>query len=120
MSSKNTLSSRITQNLVAYAFVPMVVIFELSFHFERLISRGGQFFPALGRQLGVDWDFLMVSMSPWWIKFHQIAFILVGVFASRAVLKKNLRLHEDSLKLRLSFRHQWSILLLAGAYIYLL
>ena len=120
MSSKNTLSSRITQNLVAYAFVPMVVIFELSFHFERLISRGGQFLPALGRQLGVDWDFLMVSMSPWWIKFHQIAFILVGVLASRAVLKNILRLYEDSPKLRLSFRHQWSILLLAGAYIYLL
>jgi len=112
-------SSRVTPNLLAYALVPMVVIFELSFHFERLISRGGQFFPTLGRQLGVDWDFLMVSMSPWWITFHQIAFILVGVFASRAVLKNILRLHEDPSKLRLSFRHQWPLLLLAAVYIYL-
>jgi transcriptional regulator with AAA-type ATPase domain/ferredoxin len=112
-------SSRVTSNLFAYALVPMVVIFELSFHFERLISRGGQFFPTLGRQLGVDWDFLMVSMSPWWITFHQIVFILVGVFASRAVLKNILRLHEDSSKLRLSFRHQWPIFLLAATYIHL-
>ncbi len=57
-------SSRLKSNLVAYAIVPMVVIFELSFHFERMISRGGQVFPALGRQLGVDWNFLMVSMGP--------------------------------------------------------
>ena len=115
---KNT-SSRIASNLVAYAFVPMVVIFELSFHFERLISRGGQFFPTLGRQLGFDWDFLMVSMGPWWIKFHQIAFILIGVFASRAVLTNIFRSHLDSSLTRLSFRHQWPILLLAAAYIYL-
>jgi transcriptional regulator with AAA-type ATPase domain len=118
LDSKNS-SSRVTSNLLAYALVPMVVIFELSFHFERLISRGGQFFPTLGRQLGVDWNFLMVSMSPWWIKFHQMVFILVGVFASRAVLKNILRLHEDPSKLRLSFRHQWPLLLLAAVYIYL-
>ena len=118
LGSKDS-SSRVTSNLFAYALVPMVVIFELSFHFERLISLGGQFFPTLGRQLGFDWDFLMVSMSPWWIKVHQTAFILVGVLASRAVLKNILRLHKDSSKLRLSFRHQWPILLLAAAYVHL-
>jgi len=118
LDSKNS-SSRVRSNLVAYAFIPMVVIFELGFHFERLISRGGQFFPALGRQLGVDWKFLMVSMGPWWIKIYQIAFILVGVFASKAVLTNLFRSHLDSSLTRLSFRHQWPILLLAAVYIYL-
>ena len=119
LGSVNT-SSRFESNLVAYALVPMVVIFELGFHFERMISKGGQFFPALGRQFGVDWKFLMVSMGPWWVKFYQIAFILVGVFASKAVLTNLFRSHLDSSLTRLSFRHQWPILLLAGVYIYLL
>jgi len=118
LSFKN-IPARIKSNLFAYAFVPMAVIFELGFHFERLISKGGQFFPALGRQLGLDWDFLVVSMNPFWIKFYQTAFILIGVFASRAVLTNLFRLHLDSSLTRLSFRHQWPILLLAAVYIYL-
>ena len=116
LRSKNT-SSRIASNLVAYALVPMVVIFELSFHFSRLISRGSQFFPTLGRQIGVNLDFLMVSMGPWWIKFYQTVFILIGVFASNAVLTNLSRSHLDSSLTRLSFRHQWPILLLAAVYI---
>jgi hypothetical protein len=58
-------------------------------------------------------------MGPGLVKVHQIVFVLIGVFASRAVLKNILRLHEDSSKLRLSFRHQWPILLLAATYIHL-
>ena len=117
LGSKNT-SSRIASNLVANSVVPMVVIFELSFHFARLISRGSQFFPTLGRQIGVDLDFLMVSIGPWWIKFYQTVFILIGVFASNAVLTNLLRSHLNSSLTRLSFRHQWPILLLAAVYIY--
>jgi hypothetical protein len=116
--SENTLT-RIASNFVAYAFVPMVVFFEVSFQFERLINRGGQFFPTLGRQIGVDLDFLTVSMGPWWIKIYQTAFILIGVFASKAVLKNIFRSHLDSSLKRLSFRHQWPILLVAAVYIYL-
>ena len=118
LGSKNT-SSRVTSNLFAYAFVPMVVIFELGFHFERLIGRGGQFFPILGRQIGVDLDFLMVNMGSWWIKIYQIAFILIGFFASKAVLTNIFRSHLDSSLTRLSLRHQWPILFLAAMYIYL-
>ncbi len=114
-----TPSSRIASNLFAYALVPMVVAFELSFHFERLVSRGSQLFPALGRQIGVNLDFLMVSMGPWWIKFYQTAFILIGVFASKAVLKNVCRSHLDSSMTHLSFRHQWPILLLASVSIFL-
>lgn len=119
LGSKSTPSSSITPNLVAYALIPLVVIFELSFHFERLISKGGQFFPTLGRQIGFDWDFLMVSMNPLWIKFYQTVFILIGVFASKAVLTNLYRSHLETSSTHLSFRHQWPILLLAAVYMYL-
>jgi transcriptional regulator with AAA-type ATPase domain len=118
LGSKN-IPSRTASNLFAYALVPMAVAFELSFQFERLISQGSQLFPTLGRQIGVNLDFLMVSVSPWWIKFHQTALILIGVFASRAVLKNLFRSHLDSSLTRLSFRQQWPILLLASVSIYL-
>ena len=118
LGSKNT-SSRVASNLFAYAIVPMVVIFELSYQIERLISKGGQFFPTLGRQIGVDLNFLMVSMDPLWINFYQTVFILVGVFASKALLTNLFRSHLDSSLTHLSFRHQWPILLLAAVYVYL-
>ena len=102
-----------------YALVPLVVIFELSFHFERLISRGGQLFPTLGRQLGFDWDFLVVSTGPWLVKVLQIVFILIGVFASRAVLKGLLGSRQHTSSQRLSLRQRWPILLLATVYIWL-
>ena len=117
--SKNT-SSRIASNLFGYALVPMVVAFEMSFQFERLVSLGSRFFPTLGRQIGVDLDFLMVSISSFWIKFHQTAFILIGVFASKAVMKNLFHSHFDSSLRRPSFRHQWLILLLASVFIYLI
>ena len=118
LGSKN-ISSRITSNLFAYALVPLVVIFELSFHFERLINRGSQLFPTLGRQVGVDLDFLMVNMNSFWIKFNQTVFILIGVFASKAVLTNLFRSHMEPSSNHLSFRHQWPILLLAAVYFYL-
>jgi transcriptional regulator with AAA-type ATPase domain/polyferredoxin len=118
LGSKN-IPSRAASNLFAYALIPMVVAFELSFQFERLVSHGSQLFPTLGRQIGVNLDFLMVSMGPWWIKFHQTAFILIGVFASRAVMKNLFRSHLESSLTRLSFRHQWPILLLTTVSIYL-
>ena len=112
-------ASQERSNLMGYSFVPLIVGFELGFHFERLISLGGRLLPTLGGYFGFDWDFLMVSMGPGLVKVHQIVFVLIGVFASRAVLKNILRLHEDSSKLSLSFRHQWPTLLLAATYIHL-
>lgn len=103
-------------NLMAYALVPLVVLFELSFHFERLISRGGQLLPTLGRQLGFDWNFLGMSISPWLVKVLQILLILTAVFAAKALLKKLLGSRQDTPIERLSFRQQWPIWLLAVVY----
>ncbi|MCJ7540401.1 MAG: 4Fe-4S binding protein, partial [Desulfobacterales bacterium] len=106
-------------NLMGYAFVPLIVGFELSFHFERLIGLGGRLLPTLGGYFGFDWDFLMVSMGPGLIKVHQIVFVLIGVLASKAVLLRLLRnRHQAPLK-RLSLRQTWPILLLAASYIWM-
>jgi len=112
-------TSREKSNLMGYAFVPLIVGFELGFHFERLISIGGRLLPTLGGYFGFDWDFLMVSMGSGLIKVHQIVFILVGVLASRAVLIRLLRSrHHVPLK-RLSLRQKWPILMLAVSYIWI-
>lgn len=112
-------ASREKSSLMAYALVPLAVAFEISFHFERLISWGGQLFPVLGRQLGFSWDFLGLSMRPGMIKAYQIFFVLVGVIAAQAVLLRLLRaFHGVSLK-RLSSRESWPILTLAVVYIWL-
>jgi transcriptional regulator with AAA-type ATPase domain len=111
-------ASRVKSSLMAYALVPLAVAFEVSFHFERLISWGGQLFPVLGRQLGFSWDFLGLSMRPGIVKAYQIFFVLVGVIAAQAVLLRLLRaFHDVSLK-RLSSRENWPILTLAVVYIW--
>lgn len=104
---------------MAYALVPLAVAFEVGFHFERLMSWGGQLFPVLGRQLGFSWDFLGLSMHPGMVKAYQIFFVLIGVIAAQAVLLRLLRaFHAVSLK-RLSLRENWPLLTLAVAYIWL-
>ena len=113
-SAKTTPSEK--TNLLVYTLVPLVVFFELSFHFERLISRGGKVLPALGRQLGFDWGFLGLSIGPWLVKVQQLVFILVGVFAAKALLTKLLGSRQNTPIERLSFRQQWPIWLLAVVY----
>ncbi len=103
-------------NLMVYAFVPLVVFFEVGFHFERLVNRGGRAIPALGRPFGFDWGFLELSISPWLIKIQQLVFILAGVLAAKALLKKLLGAYQDPLVERLSIRQQYPIWLLAGVY----
>ena len=99
--------------------VPLVVAFEFGFHFERLINRGGQMLPTLGRQLGLTWDFLEMGPDPWLVKTFQVLFVLIGILASQAVLKRLFRFRwNDSLE-RLSFLQSWPIWLLGTGYILL-
>ena len=110
-------TSQEKSNLLAYTLVPLAVAFELSFHFERLIGLGGQLLPTVGRQLGFAWDFLGLNIAPWLVIACQILFVLIGAFASKAVLKKLLHSRQDTSSQRLSFRQRWPILLLAAVYI---
>ena len=116
-TSKTT--SRERSSLMSYAFVPLIVGFELGFHFERLIRLGGRLLPTLGGYFGYNWDFLMVNMGPGLIKVHQIAFVLIGAIASRAVLLRLLRRRHHAPLKRLSLRQTWPILLLAASYIWM-
>ena len=106
-------------NLMVYAFAPLVVFFELGFHFERLINLGGRLVPMLGRQLGFNWGFLTVNMGPGLIKVFQVFFILVGFFVSSAVLIRLLRSCQSISSKHLSLRQRWPILLLAAVYIWI-
>ena len=106
-------------SLMAYALVPLAVAFEMSFHFERLMSWGGQLLPVLGRQLGFSWDSLGLSMGPGMVKAYQIFFVLVGLMAAQAVLLRLLRAFQDVSLKRLSARENWPILTLAAVYIWL-
>ncbi len=112
-------ASREKSSLMAHALVPLAVAFEVGFHFERIMSWGGQLLPVLGRQLGFSWDFLGLSMRPGMVKAYQIFFVLVGLIAAQAVLLRLLRaFHDVSLK-RLSLRENWPLLTLAVVYIWL-
>jgi ferredoxin len=106
-------------NLMIYAFVPLIVGFELGFHFERLIRLGGRLLPTLGGYFGFNWEFLTVGMEPGWVKVHQIVFVLVGMLASRAVLIRLLRNRHHAPIKRLSFGQTWPILLLSASYIWI-
>jgi polyferredoxin len=103
--------------LMGYAFVPLVVAFELGFHFERLISRGGQLLPTLGRQLGFNWVFLGANIGPWLVKACQILLILIGVLAARAVLKRLLRSRLQTAMQHLAWQQHGPIWLLGAVYI---
>ncbi len=110
-------SSYEKKDLIIYAFMPLVVAFELSFHFERLINRGGQLLPTLGRQFGFNWEFLSVNFGLWQVKFCQVLFILIGLFAARAILKRLLRFRRHSALQPLSWQQHGPIWLLAAVYI---
>jgi hypothetical protein len=115
--SVNT-SSQEKLGLMVYAFVPLVVAFELGFHFERMIIYGGQLLPTLSRQLGFSWNFLGISIDPGLIKFIQIVLVLIGAVASQSVLKRLLQSHWMTSLQRLSFKQRWPILLLGAGYIW--
>jgi len=105
--------------LMSCVLVPLVVAFELGFHFERLISLGGQVLPTLGRQLGLTWDFLEMGIDPWLVKTVQILFVFIGIFASKAVLKRLFHFRWNDSHKRLSFQQYWPILILGAGYILL-
>ncbi len=112
-TAKTTPQER--SSFMSYSFVPLIVGFELGFHFERLIGLGGRLLPTLGGYFGFDWDFLVVSMGPGLIKVHQIVFVLIGVLASRAVLLRLLRHRHHAPLKRLSLRQTWPIMLLGAS-----
>ena len=110
-------TSREKSNLMVYLLVPIIASFELGFQFERLVSLGGQSLVTLGNHFNFDWSFLMISMGPGMIKFHQIAFMLAGLLYSRVVLVKLLNNQHYLPINHLSRLGHWPVILLAVSYI---
>jgi len=108
-------SSGETSGLIAYAFLPLVVAFELGFHFERLLTLGGQLLPSLGRQLGFGWNSFEVNIGPGLVKACQILVVLIGLFASQAVFKRLIGTYQQATPLL--WRQYWPIWLLAVGYV---
>lgn len=104
-------------NLMVYLLVPLIAGFELAFQFERLVSLGGRTFVTLGNHFSFDWSFLMISMGPGMIKFHQIAFVLTGLLYSKLVLVKLINNQHYLPITHLSRPGHWPVILLAVSYI---
>jgi ferredoxin len=104
--------------LMVYVLVPLMVAFELGFHFERMMVYGGQLLPTLSRQLGFSWGFLGISMDPALIKVIQIGLVLVGIAAAQSVLKRLLRSHWMPSLQRLSCKQRLPVWLLGAGYVW--
>jgi DNA-binding NtrC family response regulator/NAD-dependent dihydropyrimidine dehydrogenase PreA subunit len=81
--------------LFTHAIIPLSFAFELAYQLKRLLTRLGSFFPVLGRQIGVDFEWLSITASPGIVLFWQVAFILLGISVSMGFLKKLIKNHQE-------------------------
>ena len=103
--------------LFSYAIVPLAFAFECGYQLRPLFSRMGQFFPTLGRQLGVPLDFLDFSTPVAAAKPWQMLIILAGVVASLLVQREIAKMHELVGRKHLSYSKSIPVLLLVFVYI---
>ena len=104
-------------DLFNYALVPLSFGFELGYQFGPLIGRLGHFFPILGRQLGIDLDYLdftsaMGSALPW-----QIVFVLIGATGSWFIMKKLVKRHRPGMSGNGELKELSPIIMLALLYL---
>jgi DNA-binding NtrC family response regulator/ferredoxin len=106
-------------DLFVYALLPLAFSFELAYQLKPFFMRAGQFFPVLGHQLGLYWDFLGVSAHSGFVKTLQIFIVIVGMCASRAILLSLACKHEEDHLPSHTLRRRWPIVLLSALYIWL-
>ena len=107
------------EELFNYAIIPLAFGFELGYQFGPLLSRLGYFFPVLGRQLGVNLEFLDFSRSlgsalPW-----QLFFVIIGSGASLCILAKFIRTRQTSINVTPNWKNRLPIALLTLLYLFL-
>jgi hypothetical protein len=107
------------RDLFVFALVPLAFSFEFAYQSKLFLTYAGQLFPVLGRQLGYNWDVLGLGIDPGMIKFLQVMCVLVGVFASRAIMYSLARTHEETFLERQARKKRGVILLLGTIYIVL-
>jgi DNA-binding NtrC family response regulator len=80
--------------LYTHAIIPLAFAFEFAYQLKPLLTRLGSFFPVLGRQFGVNLDFLTITASPGVVTFWQVAFLLGGMALSSLFLQILIRKHQ--------------------------
>ena len=117
-SLKNSSISK--GSLFIHAIIPLAFAFEIAYQLKPLLTRFGHFIPTLGRQLGLNWEFLdfayqASSIKPWQIFLTLLVIAVSGIFLK--ALGKN---HQDESE-RVSIKRFRSlpILLLGAIYIWM-
>jgi transcriptional regulator with AAA-type ATPase domain/polyferredoxin len=105
-------------DLFVYSLLPLCFTFELSYHVEPLLKRAGLFIPVLGRQLGFNWDILGIHAASGSVTLLQILIVLVGLIASRVVLKNIRERYEEKHPTRTQLNRSWPLLFIAFVYSY--
>ena len=108
-------------DLFTHAIIPLAFAFEFVYQLNPLLTRLGSFFPVLGRQFGINLDFLNISASAGIVKFWQIVFLLGGMALSYLFLHILIRKHQEKTSGSLILTPiKWlSILFLGSIYIWI-
>jgi transcriptional regulator with AAA-type ATPase domain/polyferredoxin len=81
--------------LFTHAIIPLAFAFEFVYQLKPLLTRLGTFFPVLGKQFGINLDFLSVTASSGVVRFWQVAFLLGGMALSYLFLQILRRKHQE-------------------------
>jgi len=81
--------------LFTHAIIPLAFAFEFVYQLKPLLTRLGSFFPVLGRQIGINLDWLSATASPGIVKFWQVAFLVGGMGLSYLFLNILRRKHQE-------------------------
>jgi len=82
-------------DLFSHVIIPLAFAFEFVYQLKPLLTRLGSFFPVLGRQIGINLEFLNVTTTPGIVKFWQVTSLLAGMALSGLFLHILLRKHEE-------------------------
>ena len=88
-------SSIVKGDLFVHAIIPLSFAFEIGYQLRPLLNGLGNLLPTLGRQLGLNWEFLDFSDKISSITFWQLIFILAGMVASIAFLRTIIKNHQE-------------------------
>ena len=82
--------------LLNYALVPLLFAFELGYHLEILLTRGGWIVPGLGEILGLQWKDPTFFFSQGAVLTVQTLFMLVAYLWSSALVNSIAKNHQIS------------------------
>jgi polyferredoxin len=105
--------------LFTNALIPLAFAFELGYQIRPLLERLGHFFPILGRQFGIDLQFLDFAIAAGSSKPWQILSVFFGLLTSLIFLNILIKNHEipHEEKTKPLYVRRFPVYFLAGFYI---